>query len=458
MSKYDIQEAFVSELSDKGLGIATLQSGKVCHVVNTLPQERAYVRIIGSRKRRFLAEIVDLIEKSADRQNPKCPHFTSCGGCTTQHMSYDKQLQYKFDRIKKLFSSHPSITIQPIIASPPWHYRNKMEFTFSQNKDNARFLGLIGKTSRRTIHLSECSIAPIWTSEALRITFDWWSNNELSAYFSLGNRGLLQQLYLRESPSTGDRMIIIQVNGFESGYEDELAALEALFHQYLTPSQGSLSLVLRKKFIQKGSPTYHEEILLSGNGFLREKLILDNNVSYTIKINPDAFFQPNTHQSHIIYAQALKMASLDPQAVVYDLYSGIGSIGLLAASFAKAVYAIESNPAAIAAAKENAIINGVNNIHFLEGDVAMLSQIKLPHPDVIFLDPPRSGIEEKALAHIIALKAPSVIYISCNPATQVRDIAHFIQAGYTLQHVQPIDQFPHTMHVENIAYLKLESQ
>lgn len=410
-----------------------------------------------------LKNSLDNLLGNAEKIVPECPHFGSCGGCSMQNFAYEKALKAKEQAVFDLFASFKeSAKFYPVIPSMKiWRYRNKMEFSFSQNKAGDHFLGLFLKKSRgKVLNVERCPISPEWMTEGLELCKDFWKKSELSAYNYRNNTGHLRTITFRESPYTDDRMCILTVSGNADFAitKDKLDLFVRSMSPLIPPKQGKLSIILRIHQILKGSPTQIYEMKLLGDDYLRERVVVFDK-EFLFHISPQAFFQPNSDMASILYERSLVMAELDINSVVYDLYCGIGSFGLLCAHRVKQVVGIELSADSAYDAKVNAERLGIANYRIIKGDVGAILQqrdqepYKLPHPDCVLLDPPRSGLDKRAIQEIILLKPKKIVYISCNPVTQAQDIGTLNDAGYTLRSIQPLDQFPHTPHIENIAVL-----
>ncbi len=380
--------------------------------------------------------------------NPFCVHVPECGGCTSQQIPYGDQLQQKQAEIEKLFDPF-NVPIAPILpCKDPWRYRNKMEFSFSQNKAGDRYLGLILRKSRgKVFNLQECLISPPWMAEALIRVRSWWENTSLKAFNFRNGEGCLRTLTLREGRRTGDRLAMLTVSG-DPRFALTRAQLNG-FVQALNDPQ--MSIFLRVQQAISGSPTQFFEMHLSGPDHITEKLHLQDR-TLTFKISPTSFFQPNTEQAEILYNQAIEIANMSPHSTVYDLYCGTATLGMAFALKAQQVIAIELNPHAVFDAKANAEVNEISNIDIQCGDVGkLLSQASILSPDLAIVDPPRPGLDSLALAALKRLQPHHILYISCNPTTQAQNIAEL--TDYQIIYVQPVDQFPHTPHIENIVLL-----
>lgn len=434
----------IDSLSSSGEGQGCYGEWKV-KIPFTAPGDDVIAQIGRKRSGTFEGRLESVTNPSLKRISPRCLHFAVCGGCRWQHLAYEDQLQEKMSRIAALFPGHPILPILP--CSTPYGYRNKMEFSFSSDQKGNRFLGLIQAQGKgKVVDLKECHLPSPWFIETVQAVRAWWETSPYAAYHHYRNTGSLRTLTLREGQRTGERMMILTVSGHPD-YAIKKHDLTPLF-------QEGVSFILRIQQLLKGSPTQFYEIILHGNDHIKEKI--DN---CTFSISPTAFFQPNTAQAEKLYQAALKMAEINSSSTVYDLYSGTGTLSILAARRAKQVISIELHRQAVLDARQNALNNDCHNLLALEGDVgerltAILDEKYLPLPDVVMVDPPRAGLLPGAAQQLVRLQAETLLYISCNPVTQAKDIEALFQHGYTIQAIQPVDQFPQTPHIENIVLMK----
>jgi 23S rRNA (uracil1939-C5)-methyltransferase len=369
----------------------------------------------------------------------KCKHFGVCGGCKYQHLPYEAQLSQKQAFVNSCFDR----AAEPILASDPfWHYRNKMEFSFAQSKKGEKFLGLM-KQRGRVENLDECYLTDQWFIETLKQVRDWWQKSALDAYYPPANKGILRNLTLRQGMRTDEKMAILTIS--EAPFDD--VALSAFIE-----AVGEIdALILRKQIIQKKRPTRFEERLVKGKPYIHELLQESSGAYLKFRIRGASFFQPNSFQAERLYQKAIACAELNDNELVLDLYCGTGSLGMFASRQAAHVLGIEIVPEAVQDAHANLKENGISNMEVLEGDVGE-KLAHIAHSDVIFVDPPRVGLGPKTIKHLLALKPKKIVYVSCNPASQSADCANLSE--YEVCYLQPIDQFPHTAHVENIALLR----
>jgi 23S rRNA (uracil-5-)-methyltransferase RumA len=370
-----------------------------------------------------------------------CSHVEECGGCPWQKLPYAEQLLQKQKLIQDLFPN--VICRQILVCDDPWHYRNKMEYSFSQDKAGNKYLGLYMRGRRnRVLNLSECSIAPLWMTEALNMTRSWWDTTSLSAYHPYRDTGSLRNLTLRGSERTGDKMAMLTV----SGHADYAIGRSDL-DKWVQSMQG-ISCFLRIQQTAKGMTTQFYELHLSGKTEIQEK-----HSDKLFTISPTSFFQPNTPQSEKLYREALNILAPTKDDHIIDLYAGTATIGIVFAPHVKKVTSIEINPYAIIDARTNLEANNIGNLDLIQEDAGTALANLAEKPHAIVVDPPRGGLGSKALAPILALRPKKILYISCNPKTQAVDVQLLLEQGYKLEILQPVDQFPHTPHVENIALL-----
>ncbi len=447
----------INGLTSRGRGKALLSETKALEVISALPDEKVTIRLGPKKKRKQIAFLESVLTPSPTRVTPRCAHVPLCGGCSLQQLDYKYQLQAKEALVKQLFDPlvTPDTATYPIIpVDELYHNRNKMEFSFSENRTGDKFLGLIIAASKgRVFNLTECAISPTWFPEALEIVRSWWENSSLSAYHPPKDSGTLRTLTLRHAFATDQKLAMLTISGnpyYPLPKKDLQALKEALVKEF-----PEVSFFLRIQQLLKGTPTQFFEMHLHGPDHIVEELTLPVG-TLRFKISPTSFFQPNSHQAAKLFTSALKLIQDLPIQTVLDLYSGTGTLSSLFSLNGKKVSAIEINPHAVFDAKVNREVNNLANFEIFCGDVGtllpkLLSENKITTPDLLILDPPRCGLEPKALETIRELNAPYLLYISCNPKTQVENLQAL---DYTLLKLQPVDQFPHTMHVENIALLK----
>jgi 23S rRNA (uracil1939-C5)-methyltransferase len=463
----------IDHLNQRGWGtghfvpLSPAHPGKV-EVIGSLPGDELSVRLSRKRRGKWRGDLCDVKQPSPLRVQPRCVHVPLCGGCTWQQMDYLAQLKEKEKRVQKAFAELIQTHLtecKPIIpCEEPWQYRNKMEFSFSQNRAGERFLGLVIAGSKgHVLNLKECHLVSSWFIRLLDDVYLWWEQSGLAAY-RMNDTGTLRTLTIREGKRTGDKLIMLTVSGnpdYAISKSDLNRFIEVVKAAIPEEEWLRLSIFLRIQQIHKKAPTQFFEMHLYGPDHLLEKMHLsfDQPIELSFKISPTSFFQPNTFQAERLYSEALKMVAF-PKNHVLDLYAGTATLGMAMATRAKKVTAIELNPHACFDAESNKAMNQLDHLEVLCGDVGKeLEQLQARPgfiaPDLIVVDPPRTGLDSKALDHLKVLQAEEILYISCNHETQAVNIQNICTAGYQLICIQPIDQFPHTPHIENIALLRL---
>lgn len=472
----------IAELTKKGNGLGIViadnetPAGKAevaVEVPFTLPGDTVQALLFRKKNGVFSSRLEEISVPSALRIPPRCIHFASCGGCRWQHLAYADQLKFKQEKIETLFAPFltEGVTVRPIVAcDPPWAYRNKMEFTFSGDSAGKKYLGLILDSSRgKVLNLTECHLVNSWFVDALRVTRAWWHESELLPYHPHTNTGSLRTLIVREGMRSGDRLVMLTVSGCPEYalHKQQLESFVAFLRDAIEPvdPNANLSIFLRIQQAVKGKETQFYEMQLYGPDHIREVLHIQTDpeipaVPLHFSVSPSAFFQPNTRQAEKLYSLALQMLEIPADSVVYDLYCGTGTLGICAAQKARQVLGIEISPESSLDARTNAAMNGLKHVTIMTGSVRdvlsdMRKEGKLPPADVVMVDPPRSGLDSETIQHLADLKPAKLLYISCNPTTQAENIKELQSKGYKILAIQPVDQFPHTVHIENIVVLVL---
>jgi 23S rRNA (uracil1939-C5)-methyltransferase len=433
-------------------GIAEAEGRKLI-VPGAVPGETVRVQVVGERGAAGIAEVIRVESPSPRRAVPRCRHFGSCGGCLFQNLDYGTQLDLKERHLKRTLEGAGLAEAVPavgVITSSPdlYAYRNKMEFAFGE-KFGELALGLREKvtarrqTYRRTLPLEECPIFGPVVERVFPVFRAFARENGLEGFEPATRRGQLRHLLLREGKRTGEIMAVLvtaDLPGADlSGLAGRLAAAvpELRSFVHVTNNRGSDIIEHERTQVVAGTP------------FIEEKL-----AGLTFRIHPPSFFQTNTAGAELLYGRIRDEASLSAGARVLGLYCGSGAIELSLARAVGRVTGIDSLPANIANAVENALVNRVDNVEFLPGTVeSLLGGPYLGPADVVVVDPPRGGLTGKALKQVVRVGAATVVYVSCNPASLVRDLRAFVEAGYRIASLSPFDFFPHTPHLETLAVL-----
>jgi 23S rRNA (uracil1939-C5)-methyltransferase len=438
--------------------------GKVIFVENTIPGDEVDV-LLQKNKKDWGEGIALHYHKYSDlRIEPFCQHFGVCGGCQWQMLPYAQQLQYKQQQVSDNLKRIGKVDLpemMPIIgATETTRYRNKMEYTFS----NKRFLlaeelnnpnvtpdeNVAGFHARgffdKVVPIYECHLQAEPTNFIRLAIWEYAKQHKLTHYDIRNHTGFLRNLLIRMA-ETGEIMVNLVL-----GYEDKKVRIPLLeFIQNKFPEITTFLYTINHK--RNDSLNDLEPVTFSGKGYIIEKL-----EDFEFKISPKSFFQTNTKQGEKLYQVARDFAELNGTQTVYDLYCGTGSLGIFVSKLAKKIVGVEVVEDAIADAKENALLNHLENSAFFAGDVIDICDDAFfensGRPDVVITDPPRAGMHEKLVKKLLDIAAPTIVYVSCNPATQARDLA-LLDEKYAVAKIQPVDMFPHTLHIENVVQLKL---
>jgi 23S rRNA (uracil1939-C5)-methyltransferase len=374
----------------------------------------------------------------------RCAHVGICGGCSSQHVPYEEQLLQKEKNLRELF---PEAEIAPIIGcEDPWRYRGKMEFSFREDKEKNHYLGLMRVNGRgRVENIDECFIAPKWMHEALSRCRKWWKTTSLEAFFPPKDSGSLRTLTLRSGNRGESQMVILTVSGraeYALSQEEIDSFKEALS---ITPNTSIYIIIQRAK---KGEPTRFYEMHLKGPSYLEETLF-----HTPLRLSPRAFFQPNVVMAERMFGAAIEMLNLSGKEKVLDLCCGIGTIGIALSPHVAQVIGVELSVEAVTDGRENIERLGLENIQLFAEDAGAFLKANrtLFQPDIVVVDPPRTGLGKEVIAYIEEISPKQILYVSCNPKTQKEDIEHL--KGYNITFMRPFDQFPHTPHMENLALL-----
>ena len=446
----------------KGVAVGRTDEGKTVLVSGAVPGDVVNARVKKSKSNYYEAEMIEIVERSPFRVEPRCMHFGVCGGCKWQNLSYEKQLEFKQDEVYnhiKRIAGIEDFEVLPILGSDEqYFYRNKMEFSFSnarwltqyeisseENFGNRDALGFhIPGMWSKILDLNECFLQED-PSNAMRLAIKKHAVDNGLEFFDVRNQeGFLRTVMFRQN-SKGEWMILFQL--FRQEKENQQKLFDFMLSEF--PQIKTLLFCINAK---QNDSLYDQDVqTYYGDGFLMEEM-----EGLHFKIGPKSFFQTNYKQALNLYAKTLEFADLKGDEVVYDLYTGTGTIAQYVARKAKQVIGIESVQESIDAAKEHAELNGLTNCTFYCGDMKEIfnDEFIAQHPkaDVLITDPPRDGMHQKVVEQILKIAPEKIVYVSCNSATQARDLA-LMKDHYKLVKILPVDMFPQTHHVENIALL-----
>jgi 23S rRNA (uracil1939-C5)-methyltransferase len=465
-----LEQILVEDYAAEGKSLAKVD-GKVIFIEGAVPGDVVDVQLGRSKKDWAEGRTLRFHSFSAMRVQPFCTHFGVCGGCQWQMLPYDKQLEYKQRQVRDNLQRIGKIAlpeIPPILgAAQTTCYRNKIEYTFGNKrylrKEELSDMSITGEQDVAGFHarglfdkvvdIDTCYLQAEPTN-AIRLAIKAFARQHEYSFYDIRNHsGLLRTMQIRLC-TTSELMVNIV---FGENDEEKIKALLDHVLQ-LFPSITTLLYTINTK--RNDSMHDLEPIAYYGKGYVIEKLSTGaDGKDYQFKIGPKSFFQTNTHQGEQLYRVTKEFAELTGNEVVYDLYCGTGSIGIFVSDQAKKIVGVEMIAAAIEDAKENAALNNLTQTAFFAGDVIDVCNDEFfathGRPDVIITDPPRAGMHEKLVQKILEIGAPAVVYVSCNPATQARDLA-LLDAKYAVTKIQPVDMFPHTLHIENVVQLKLK--
>lgn len=474
MKKGQVVEGVIEKIDFPNKGIVTVE--EYDQKGNSLGMRKIVVKngIVGQkvtcvinklRKGKAEGRLLEVLEKSPMEVESSCPHFGACGGCTYQNLPYEKQLELKSSQVKELIDQvfidrnedpDASYTFEGIHPSPnQFAYRNKMEFSFGDAyKDGPLSLGMHKRGSFYDIvSVEECQIVDADYRLILNTVLEYFREKNTSFYHRLRHTGYLRHLLVRKAQKTGEILIALITT------TQEVVALDGLVEQLLALQEGKLAGrivgILHTKNDSLADVVQSDEtVLLYGKNYFYEELL-----GMKFKISQFSFFQTNSLGAEVLYETARGYvgdlnADGKKNKVVFDLYSGTGTIAQMLAPVAKKVVGVEIVAEAVEAAKENADLNGLTTCEFIAGDVLKVLDEITDKPDFIVLDPPRDGIHPKALTKIIEYGVDQIVYISCKPTSLVRDLAVFLENGYKVEKAAAVDMFPGTVHVETVVLLE----
>ena len=443
MKKNDIIEVTINDLEFPCIGIVNFEN-KIVKVKNTLPGQKIKARVVRSKKDSAEAKLLEVLENAFYEQEPSCKHFNLCGGCTYQTVPYMNQLEIKAKQVKNILDEilTENYEFLPIVPSPKkTGYRNKMEFSFGDEiKEGPLTLGMHRKNSFHSIiNTYECQIVDEDFRQILCQILDYFRGNSQTYYHKTTNIGFLRYLLVRKAEKTGEILINLITTSQSTLNEKEFVELILAMNL-----EGKVKCIAHSIFDGVADAAKADSMkVLYGNDQITEELL-----GLKFNISSFSFFQTNSLGAEKLYLIVRDFIGNTKDKVIFDLYSGTGTIGQILASAAKKVIGIEIVEEAVEKANENAKLNNLNNCTFIAGDVLKKIYELNDKPDIIVLDPPREGIHPKAIRKIIDYKPETFIYISCKPTSLKNDLPFFLDNGYKVTKVQCVDMFPQTPHVE----------
>ncbi|AKL96667.1 23S rRNA (uracil-5-)-methyltransferase RumA [Clostridium aceticum] len=450
LQKNSIYTVEIEDIGHTGEGVGRIE-GFTVFVEGGIPGDIVKIKLKTLKKNYGMGRIIQMLQPSKDRIEPPCSLASTCGGCQIMHMDYKKQLAIKGNRVKEILERIGKVetVVHPTIGMEnPYEYRNKSQFPVGMMKGKA-ILGFYKKGSHDIVATDYCHIQAPINKEVIEVMKEYIEAYKITVYDEKSKKGLIRHVVTKVGFETGEVMVVIITNGKDLPLKDRL--VEMLQKKV----KGLKSIVQNINNKDTNVIFGRETITIYG-----EDKIVDYIGDLKFHISAQSFFQVNPTQTKVLYEKALAYADLTGEENVFDIYCGIGTISLFLAKKAKKVVGVEVVDAAIKDAKENARINDINNTEFYVGE----AEVVIPElyekglkADIVVVDPPRKGCEEKVLETIVKMNPRRVVYVSCNPASLARDLAYLEEKGYKTVEVQPVDMFPHTAHVESVCKLSRNS-
>ncbi len=447
MKKNDIFEIEITGMTHDGMGVGR-KDGMAVFVQGAVDGETVIARVIKTAKNYAVARIEKWIEKSSERQEPFCPVYKRCGGCSLQHMSYKKQLEFKrrvvIDNLERI-GGFKNIEVNQVIGMEnPTHYRNKAQYPVGMGSSGP-VAGFYARHSHEIISSVSCEIQAEACQNVRNVIIDKIGEAGIPPYDEKTGKGVLRHIVCRVSQSTGDLMVVLVVT------KENIPGLEKLVRHIVKEFPQEKSIILNINNRRDNVILGEKVITVYG-----QDTIVDRLGPFLFHISPLSFYQVNPAQTLVLYEKAVEYAGLTGNEIVFDLYCGIGTISLFLAQRAKKVIGVEVVEEAIEAAKQNARLNSIFNTEFYAGfaeEVVTELYREGKKADVVVVDPPRKGCDQTLLETIIQMKPTRIVYVSCNPSTLARDLKYLCADEYEISEVQPVDMFPWSEHVECVVLM-----
>ncbi len=444
---------YIVDIIDQGFegeGIAKIDNFTI-FIEGAIKGEKCKILIVKVTTSHAFGKLIEILENSKYRVETDCGTYKRCGGCNLRHIDYEETLNIKRNTVQNLVNKtlNNKINVNMLIGmGNPYNYRNKAQYPVGLDKNNEPVMGVYAKRTHEIIPMRNCMIQNPLSEKISNFVFHFFIQNNIPIYNEKNGKGLLRHIVIKVGIRTHEIMCILVLNGKELKMEKELVKL--LIKEFPEVKTVVKNINVKNTNVILGNVNE----VIYGDGYIYDKL-----GDYTFKISPMSFYQINPVQTEVLYNTAIEMANLSKTETLFDLYCGIGTIGIFASPYVKKVYGIEIVKQAIEDAKQNASINDIRNIEFFAGDVEKIFEDVLKKnsdkPYVIFVDPPRKGLDKHTIENILNVEPKKIIYISCNPASLVRDLK-LLEEKYDVREIQPVDMFPFTSHVEccSVLYLK----
>lgn len=444
---------YVVEIIDNGFegeGIAKID-GYTIFVPNAIKGEKVKILIVKVLSSHAFGKIIEVIEASKYRVESDCSTYKRCGGCNLRHIKYEKTLEMKQNAVQSLVNKtlNNKIKVSKVVGMEnPFYYRNKAQYPVGLDKNGNPVIGVFANRTHEIIQIQDCKIQHKESEKIAKYIFDLWNKKNLSIYSEATGKGLLRHIVIKIGFKTNEIMCILVINGKD--IPNEVQIIRTIINEFPNVKTIVKNINTKNTNVILGK----KNINIYGAGTISDKL-----GNLVFKISPLSFYQVNPVQTEKLYNIGVEAAKITNDDVVFDLYCGVGTISLFMAQYAKKVYGVEIVEQAVEMAKENAKINGIDNVDFFAGDVEYvlddLINGKKIIPDVVMIDPPRKGLDKKSIQNLLSVAPKRLVYISCNPATLVRDLASF-EDKYEIKSITPVDMFPFTSSIESVAVLQLK--
>lgn len=454
IKKNNDYEIVIEDLTMSGEGVGRID-GYALFVKDTIPGDVVIAKAIKLKKNYGYGRLIKVLTPSKDRVEAKCPVAKACGGCTLMAMNYEKQLEFK----RKLIENNltrigglKDIEVPPVIGMDnPYRYRNKAQFPVGTDKEGNIVMGFYAGRTHSIIPNEDCLIGADINAGILAVIKDYMLKNHIKPYDENSQTGLVRHILIRTGFTTGEIMVCLVINDEKLPKSDEL--IKSLLNLNFSDDRKIASIMTNTNTENTNVILGRKCSLLYGREYIEDYI---GNVKY--QIGPLSFYQVNPVQTKKLYGLALEFAGLTGNETVWDLYCGIGTISLFLAQKARKVYGVEIVPEAIADAKNNARINGIDNVEFYVGKAEEVLPDKYEkenvYAEVIVVDPPRKGCDETLLETMVKMSPERIVYVSCDSATLARDLKYLTERGYEVKRMQGVDQFCHSGHVECVTLLQ----
>ena len=456
LNKNEEYTVSIEDIGNDGEGVGRIE-GIAVFVKDTVMGDVARIKITKAKKTYAYGRLVELVEKSKWRTTPVCPNAARCGGCSLQHISYEKQLDYKWNKVKNCLQriggiEHPESLMDPIVGMDnPYRYRNKAQFPVQRDEEGHVNIGFYAGRTHTVIDTDMCYIQAEVNDEIIRVIRKYIEDYTISTYNEVEHKGLVRHVLTRVGFATGELMVCLVVNGSELSHSDKLI-------EELTKIPGMTSISININTDKTNRILGDKCITLWGQDYITDYI---GDIMY--QISPLSFYQVNPMQTKVLYDKALEYVDLQGDEIVWDLYCGIGTISLFLAKKAKMVYGVEIVERAIEDARHNAKINHIDNVEFFVGKAEEVVEQEYEQDlagkkaSVVVVDPPRKGCDESLLDTLMGMAPDRIVYVSCDPATLARDIKILGEGKggcrYKVEKVSVVDQFGHSGHVETVVLL-----